>query len=176
MRVILMYVMSLDGKITKWSDGNAAEWASPEDTALFRKTITESDVLIMGGATYRAIRPAPQQERLRVVLTRNPSAYMGDTVPGQLEFTDEAPKEVVEQLVHAGHRQVLLVGGSGLATSFLKEKLVDELWVTIEPRLFGVGLPVVAAEQLDIALTLLEFSQLNAAGTLLLKYTLHDKD
>ena len=171
MKIILIDVMSLDGKITKWDGTDAAEWASPEDGALFRQAIAESDVLIMGGATYRAIRPAAQKERLRLVLTRSPDAYMQDAVAGQLEFTSEAPQEAVARLAAAGYQRALLVCGSDLATTFIKENLVDELWVTIEPKLFGQGLPLVLPEQLDIQLRLQEFSRLNPTGAVLLKYT-----
>lgn len=173
MKIILMDVMSLDGKITKWDGTDAAEWASPEDGVLFRQAIAKSDVLIMGGATYRAIRPAAQKERLRLVLTRSPDAYMQDAVAGQLEFTSEAPREAVARLAAAGYQRALLVCGSGLATTFIKENLVDELWVTIEPRLFGQGLPLVLSERLDIPLQLQEMHRMNDAGTALLKYSLH---
>ncbi len=34
---------------------------------------------------------------------------------------------------------MLVVGGPHVATSFLKAQLIDELWLTIEPKIFGMG-------------------------------------
>ena len=65
---------------------------------------------------------------------------------------------------------MLIAGGAQLATSFLTAGLVDELWLTIEPKIFGQGNSIVIAEKLDIQLKLLNCEKLNEAGTLLTKY------
>jgi dihydrofolate reductase len=46
---------------------------------------------------------------------------------------------------------------------------VDEIWLTVEPLLFGGGTPLLAA-RVDVRLALLASERLNAAGTLLLRY------
>jgi riboflavin biosynthesis pyrimidine reductase len=35
--------------------------------------------------------------------------------------------------------QMMIVGGPHAATSFLKDQLIDELWLTFEPKVFGTG-------------------------------------
>ena len=65
---------------------------------------------------------------------------------------------------------MLLVGGANVATSFLKEQLVDELWLTIEPKIFGTGGNFVIEEELDINLRLLSCEKVNDQGTLITKY------
>ena len=60
-------------------------------------------------------------------------------VPGQIEFTNESPVELTTRFKSKGHKQMLVVGGPHVATSFLKEQLIDELWLTIEPKIFGTG-------------------------------------
>jgi len=67
---------------------------------------------------------------------------------------------------------MLLVGGPHVATSFLKEQLVDELWLTIEPRIFGKGGNFVIEDDLDIDLALLSCEKVNERGTLITKYAL----
>jgi riboflavin biosynthesis pyrimidine reductase len=52
---------------------------------------------------------------------------------------------------------------------FLAAGLVDEIWLTVEPLLFGGGTPLLAA-RVDVRLELLASEKLNAAGTLLLRY------
>jgi dihydrofolate reductase len=103
-------------------------------------------------------------------MTKNPKKYARSTMSGRLEFTSETPLELIRSLTDSGHRQVLLVGGTKLATAFLKLNLVHELWITIEPRLFGQGKPLVLEEKMDIRLRLIDAQQLNESGTMLLRY------
>jgi dihydrofolate reductase len=170
MKVILLDVMSLDGKLTKWEDSPASEWASAEDGEQFLKKVRQSSAVIMGSKTFFINDLHPHTERLSIIMTRTPESYKDLAVAGQLEFTKEQPKELIARLEKAGHNEVLLISGSTIATLFFQEQLIDELWMTIEPKLFGKGLSVVGDQKLDISLQLLQVMQLNKRGTLQLKY------
>jgi len=87
-----------------------------------------------------------------------------------LEFRNESPKKLVKELEEKGYKQMLLVSGGRLATSFFVENLIDELWLTLEPRIFGTGELFVQEKEFDITLKLLSHEKLNEQGTLLLKY------
>jgi len=65
---------------------------------------------------------------------------------------------------------MLLVGGSTVNTLFLKHSLVDELYITTEPYIFGTGKTIVEDEDLYVSLKLISFKKLNKQGTLRLKY------
>lgn len=176
MKIILIDVSSLDGKLTKGHDENIYEWSSPEDFAHFQKTKEENNLLVMGSGTFDKVkdiekaRLQAEERRLRIVLTSKPEKYQQYVVPGQLEFSKEKPKQLIERLEKCGYKQLLLVSGGNVATSFFKEKLIDELWLTIEPKIFGKGEPLVQEEQFDITLQLIKHKLLNKQGTLLLKY------
>jgi dihydrofolate reductase len=90
---------------------------------------------------------------------------------GQLEFRNESPVQLTKQFENEGYEYMFVVGGAHIATSFLKDQLVDELWLTIEPKIFGVGSNFVIEEKLDINLQLLTCESVNKQGTLLTKYT-----
>jgi dihydrofolate reductase len=124
----------------------------------------------MGSGTYKPdpVRPVPKH--LFVVLTRRPENYMGSEVPGQLEFTNDPPILLIERFKKSDEDKVLIVGGPQIATLFLKAQLIDELWLTIEPRIFGKGANFVNDEELDIELVLLSCKQVNEQGTLIIKY------
>ncbi len=47
------------------------------------------------------------------------------------------PKEIVAAPRRDGHRRILCEGGPGLFAELLAAKLVDELFLTLSPRLFG---------------------------------------
>jgi dihydrofolate reductase len=95
---------------------------------------------------------------------------MQHEVMGQLEFSNEEPKTLVEQLEKKGFKQMLLVSGRRVATNFFEEKLIDELWLTVEPRIFGIGDPLIDEKEFDIKMKLLSMEKLNDQGTILLKY------
>ncbi len=70
---------------------------------------------------------------------------------------------------------MLVVGGPHVATSFLKEQLIDELWLSIEPKIFGAGSNFAIGEKLDINLRLIQCDQVNEQGTLITKYAVVKK-
>ena len=59
-----------------------------------------------------------------------------------VEFTSESPRDLVARLERDGHKTLALAGGGTIYAQFLKEGLVDELFLTIEPVLFGNGVPL----------------------------------
>jgi dihydrofolate reductase len=66
--------------------------------------------------------------------------------------------------------EALLVGGSQINAVFLKKKLINEIYLTIEPKIFGIGLPLAQGTLDDVHLELQNCTRLNAQGTLLLYY------
>lgn len=170
MKVVLVFVSTLDGKITKWGDSFIRAWSSREDQDYFTNLWNTCKLIVMGSNTFNAEPVKPSPNRHIVVTTRNPSLYKNLQVDGQLDFRAMSPGELVAHYEKEGHNQLLLVGGASLATSFFKEQLINEVWLTIEPRIFGDGGSFVSSERLDIALHLLSIDRVNEEGTLITKY------
>jgi dihydrofolate reductase len=172
MRLTLIAAQSVDGFITRHDEPGTA-FASPADQAHFRRALTHFDCSVFGATTYRVardqIRAGLSHGRRRVVLTRQPAAYASDAVPGALEFTDDAPEAIIDRLRQLGHREGALLGGAEIHDLFLHARLVDELWLTIEPRIFGAGTPLVR-KRVDLSLELLEADRLDDSDSLLVKY------
>ena len=169
MKTIVIFVTTLDGKITKWGDPHVMRWSSPEDQQYFRKIWNESPLIIMGSSTFDfdPIKPSPKS--LLHIMTRNPEKYKKYEVPGQLEFSSETPEELVKRF-GATYEQMLVVGGPHVATSFFKDAKVDELWLTLEPKIFGGGGNFAVGAELDVELSLIRMEKINDRGTLILKY------
>ncbi len=170
MKITLVFVTTLDGKVTKWGDVHVQKWSSKEDQAYFKKAWDDNSLVIMGSGTYDA-EPfkAPPKNHL-IIMTVNPDKYKDKVIPGNIEFTNETPKKIVERLISEGEEKILLVGGPHLATSFFKENLVDELWLTLEPKIFGSGGNFVVDSKLDVNLRLLSSEKVNEQGTQIMKY------
>jgi dihydrofolate reductase len=172
MHVILLAAQSLDGFITR-QDTPGSGFASPEDQQHFHTALAGFDCSVMGGVTYRGardlIRAQPMAKRLRVVLTRTPADYAAQAQPGLLEFTNETPEKLLAGLRARGFTRCALLGGAQVHDLFFAGQLVDEIWLTLEPVLFGGGTPLLAS-RVDVHLELLASEKLNASGTLLLRY------
>jgi riboflavin biosynthesis pyrimidine reductase len=174
MQVILISAQSADGFITR-HDQPGSGFASAADRAYFQKALAVFDSSIMGSATFRVSRTmilgSLTRERKRFVLTREPEKYTGDAAQGMLEFTSEAPRNLVERMKGEGHRRCALLGGARTHSLFLEAGLVSELWLTVEPRLFGAGVPFLRAP-IDVSMRLFSHERLDGSDTLLLRYAL----
>lgn len=171
-------VTSLDGRSTQKGHGTDIHyWTSAEDQKHFQRVVETAKLLIMGSSTYEAARNGMkhQEGRLRVIVTRDPSKYENEKIPGQLEFTNENPTELINRLESQGYSEGYLVGGAHTNTEFFKQKLVTESWQTLEPKILGVGNGLVGEEEILVSLQLISSEKLNENGTLLLKYrVLHE--
>ena len=168
----MVMVSSLNGKITKGNDPNINLWTSKEDAKFFSSLRDKHDLIIMGRRTYDAVRSEikPKPDKLRIVLTKTPARYSNETVKGGIEFTNEHPIKLLRRLVSKGFKNCLVVGGSEIARLFLQSSLVDELYLTIEPRIFGKGKSMFTEGEFEAYLKLISFKKLNSRGTLNLKY------
>lgn len=171
MKIILAMVISVDGKSTKHNLPDQS-WASSEDSKHLRKLISENNLILMGGKTYETAKShiKPSEGKLRIVVTRIPKKYEGDKVDGQLEFVNGSVSEIVDGLEKRGFEQMLLLSGQKLNQEFLEANLIDEIYLTVEPKIFGSGNGILSETNLDIQLELLSMEKLNEQGTILLKY------
>jgi dihydrofolate reductase len=173
MHIILVAAQSADGFITRHEEPGSG-FASRADQAHFQRAMGTFDSSIMGSVTYVAARTMIlgrlSASRRRLVLTREPAKFSADSSPGRLEFTSEAPVALVRRLQAEGHRRCAILGGAQIHGLFLKADLVDELWLTVEPRLFGGGVPFLRTS-MDFRMRLLGHERLEGGDTLLLKYS-----
>lgn len=175
MKVILVFVASLDGKVTKWDDPHVRDWTSKQDQEYYKQIWKDAQLIIMGSNTFMAEKFLPSRQHLLLVMTKNISKYKEYEIPGQIEFTDNSPKELVEKFQKKDLGTMILAAGPHVATSFFKEQLIDELWLTIEPKIFGTGSNFVIEQKLDVNLHLISCEKVNEQGTLITKYTVIKK-
>ena len=168
MKIILLAVVTIDGKLAR-NEHHFVDWSSPEDKRLFFSTTRKAGVLIVGHNTFRTF-PSPLPGRLHVVLTRDTSNKTD--LPGVVEYTDKSPQEIVAGLEARGYSEAVMAGGAGANALFLQAALVDEIWLTIEPLIFGTGIDLFRAAEFDLRATLISVEQLNERGTVHLKYSL----
>ncbi len=162
MKITLIAAISADGKIAEKADQSSLDWTSKEDTQFFIETTKQAGTVVMGRKTFATINK-PLKGRRLIILTSNPS--QDAPMPG-VEFTSEGPAELVRRLADEGVAQLALAGGSSVYGQFLKAGLVTDVYLTIEPILFGAGVPLAQGFG-RIPLKLESIKQLNEQSILL---------
>lgn len=154
--------MTLDGKIAKNKE-QLANWTSPEDKKLFVEISKEFGVIMMGENTFKTF-PKPLPGRLNVVFSHEG----GENINGSLLWVKGEASDVLKDLENLGYQKALLGGGAFLNSLFLKNKLISEIIITVEPKIFGQGISLFS-ESTDINLKLLDVKKLNE-NVVMLKY------
>lgn len=169
MKVFIVAAMSADGFIGLDAAHRSLDWRSEADAKFFIDLTKQAGVMVMGSTTYRTfrMRRAPPGRRL-IVYTSKPESVVGEGV----ETTSEEPAALVKRLESEGANALAVCGGATINKLFLDSGLVSELYLTVEPVLFGVGVPLLGAA-VNMGLKLLN-SRLLAENTMLLHYAVKD--
>lgn len=175
MKVILLAAISANGKIAQHEGQTSLDWTSKEDLRFFVEKTKEVGVLIMGRKTFDTIGK-PLKGRRVIVMTREGSRGLQPakddrqdpktTLEGVIEFINEQPKDLITRLEKEGNESVVVAGGSSIYSQFLREGLVTDLYLTIEPVLFGDGVPLASGFD-RINLSLVDVQRLGESAVLL---------
>lgn len=173
MPISLIAVASVNALITR-NEEPGTGFASQADFDWFRQKLKDSDLVLLGGATYRAARESIRENARtgppRWVFSRNIAQHEDDTIPGAVEFRTLDRDCFLADTTARGFTDIALVGGPALSTWFLDQGLVDELYLTVEPLIFSSGTPLVTSgRNIDLAL---ESVKRLSDQTLLLHYRL----
>lgn len=162
MKIWLIAAMSADGKIAERADQSSLDWTSAEDTQFFVEKTKEAGVVVMGRTTFATIGKGLKDRRV-IVMTKSPEA--ATPIEG-VEFTNESPVDLAKRLVSEGVETLALGGGASVYGQFLDAGLVDEIFLTLEPFLFGNGVPL-GEKFARVNLELVDTRKLNARSILL---------
>ena len=168
----MVVATTLNGKITQ-GDKSGSSWTSKEDSEFLSKIEKQNNLIIMGSKTFEIsydLLHLPTSDKLHVIVTRNKAKYADYQKEGCFEFTDKNPQDIIDNLVMRGYKKGLLLGGSEIYTLFISNNLVDNLYITIEPEIFGSGKSILENLPLNVHLKLKEMQKINTQGTILLKY------
>jgi len=149
---------SLDGFIAR-SDGsidwlNAANAVVPpvEDCG-YKAFISAVDTIVMGRNTFEQVLTFgewPYGDTPVVVMSHRASP-LPSNAPQTDTSSQEAPTDLVAKLRAQGKRHLYIDGGITIQ-SFLSERLINELTITVIPILLGTGKPLFGPLPFDIPL------------------------
>lgn len=186
-KYIAIAAMTLDGKIAKDDKHLSTDWTSEEDKIAFRKLLKECDVVLIGKKTWETAKE-PLSKRSCIVLTRSVESIKKEN--DLLTFVNTEKTNLKQFLVEQNYKAVAILGGAQVYTYCLENGMLDELYLTIEPIVFGKGIDLFAPSSSppagrsevsasggrgggsDYKFELVSSERLNPQGSLLLRYKL----
>lgn len=191
MKTFLIAAMSLDGYISP-ADSVAlpsTSWTSAADHQFFVMRTKQARALVVGLKTLMTFPRGPLADRINIVYSHDlakvknflqTKGWDGEVVAlnaqtaqltaDKVYVTDAAPTELVTWLDKLGLPELAVCGGQSVYNLFLRSGVIDTLYLTIEPVVFGAGIKLFDQAMFD-RLKLKNVSQLSEQ-TLLLEYQL----
>jgi dihydrofolate reductase len=98
-----------------------------------------------------------------------------ETLQGQkksdkLLYCNPSKTDVKKFIAKLKYKKIAILGGAQTYAYCLKNNLLDELYLTIEPLVFGAGISLFGEEDLEKKFKLEFIKKLNNKGSVLLKY------
>ena len=165
MRCIAIAAATIDGRIAL-DPGHFSDWTSKEDKDFLHEMLDRSEVIVVGNNTYKTALE-PLSKRNCIVFTTSVDAI--ERKSDTLTYCNPASSDSIPLLERYG--AIAVLGGTRTYTWFLENDLLDEIYLTIEPIIFGRGLGLFESATMTPRKFHLESTkQLNAAGSMLLHY------
>lgn len=144
-----------NGFIAKNDDDTS--WISQQEWNSYSQTVQKAGNLIIGHRTYDILTKQPEFSELKNVKLVVVSERSFQTLSPN-HFLVHSPKEALELLKE--FEEIIVAGGGTLNASFLAENLVDEIYLDIEPIVFGEGIPIFRNKSFELRLKLLGTKQI----------------
>ncbi len=163
---IAAVAMTIDGKIARYS-GHASNWTSKEDKRHLHKIEDSCDVMVVGRKSYK-LAQKPLSKRNVVVFTRSVETTQKESE--RLVLLNPQNVDFVKFAAEKNYSRACVLGGPEIYSYFLEHNLLDELYITVEPLVFGEGLGLFNRPVETKNFKLKSVKKLNKCGTLLQHY------
>ena len=154
--------ITLDGKIAKHKR-HFSDWTSREDKKIFHKELSKADVVLVGMNTYKTAKK-PLSKRNCIVLTRSVKTTRQEK--SNILFCNPKGKHPKEIIKERGYKNIAVIGGSEAYSFAIRETMMNELHLTIDPLVFGRGVSLFAEKAESRKFVLQSVKRLNKKGTL----------
>lgn len=158
MKVIVSVAMSVNGMIAA-HDGSE-DFLSHQNWIAFAKLANKIGNNIWGRKTYEAVKAWPPQFLADIKDVTKIVISKGNNTQGDGFVFVNSPQSAIDYLKNHGFSEALVTGGQSVYSSFIKERLADEIIFTVEPALLGNGIPAFNFEAEPIKLKLLNMRNL----------------
>jgi dihydrofolate reductase len=161
MKVILYIASSINGCIAD-KNGNT-NWSAEEESSCVL-VCQKIGAVVMGRKTYEEYLKVsddywPNKKGTTVILTSQNKLPQNKF---KTRIINNGPKGAITAFEKIGIKEIIVVGGNQTWTSFMKEGLVDEIFIDIEPQALGNGKALFQGADFNIRLELIESKPLSS--------------
>jgi dihydrofolate reductase len=135
-KFIAIAAITLDGKIAK-GPNHMSDWTSKEDKRFMRCLLDKCDVIIVGNNTYKTAI-SPLSKRNCIVLSRSADKLISKSA--SLTYCKPNKTAIKKLLKTKNYKLITILGGAQTYTYCLQNNMLNELYLTIEPIVFGQGI------------------------------------
>jgi len=157
MKVILYMAMTANGYIAKENDD--APWSDAVFNGYY-DFVKKRKNIILGKRTYEIMKEINEFEKLGFPFTIVVSDSPENNNDGKTIFVS-SPKEAIKELEGKNINETIVGGGSTLNSSFMAENLIDEIYLDVEPIIFGEGIPLFRGGNFEKKLELIEINKIS---------------
>jgi dihydrofolate reductase len=150
LNVCLYMAISVNGCIattderTPWSE---EVWDS------YHKIVSRFKNMIVGRRTYEIMKEVNEFETLKNPITLVITSDKAAANYNNIVFVS-TPELALKELAERNFSTALVAGGSRLNQAFLQKGLINEIYLDIEPFIFGNGLPLFSPSKKELNLSL----------------------
>lgn len=159
MKVTLYMATTVNGFIAKENDDTT--WVTETEWESFSGMIKKHGNMIIGRRTYEIMLKNDEFNRsklneIKTVVLTSESIKINNP---KFVSVAKSPQQALNLLRE--FKTIMVCGGGGLNASFMKENLVDEIYLDIEPIIFGKGIQLFADADFQVKLELIDTKQLS---------------
>ncbi|PIR96436.1 MAG: hypothetical protein COT92_01135 [Candidatus Doudnabacteria bacterium CG10_big_fil_rev_8_21_14_0_10_42_18] len=166
-KFIAIAAVSLDGKIAKHKN-HPSDWTSKEDKKMMKGLLNKCDVVLVGNNTYKTAREHLSKINC-IIFTKSVNKPVKKSENLLLANPDKV--DIKKLIARHGYKTVAILGGAQTYTYCLRNGMFDELYLTIEPIVFGKGIGLFDGIADGIKkFKLTSVKSLNKKGSVVLRY------
>lgn len=169
-KVSIVVAMTADGLIDAEGSSRSFDWTTQADKQYYVDAIKRARAVVTGSKTFKPMRRFPKGIKYFVYTSKpaeliNPKPELIEVEPTQAD-----PRDLIKQIETEGFDELIISGGSSVYTMFLQAGVVDKVYLSIEPLMFGKGVRLVDGVLSNLKLKLEEVKRLGSEGTVVLEY------
>ncbi len=161
-----LLAITLDGFIARYS-GQMSDWTSKEDREHLTEMENKADVLLMSRISYEVAKNYLTKRKC-LILTRSVDSVK--EVSANEVYINPEKTDLQKYIQKNDYNEVCVLGGRGAYNYCLENNMIGDLYITIEPLLFGEGITAFNKKIKTKEFELIESKKLNENGSLLLHY------
>ncbi len=160
-KVILYLATTPNGMIATIDDDTS--WVTETEWAGFSGMIKKAGNMVVGRRTYEVMLKNDEFNKsdfnkIKIIVLSGSTVKVHNS---KLVSIAKSPQEALNALEKQGFKTIMVCGGGRLNASFMRENLIDEIYLDIEPIMIGRGIRLFTEADFERKLELIKAKELS---------------